>query len=269
VSTVREFPHRPADVYDKSFFEFLKSTGRDSAAQLVPILVDTIAPASVVDVGCGTGTWLAAFKRQGVEDIFGLDGEWVETEALEIPPTQFRAADLTKPFTCSRTFDLAVSLEVAEHLPEQSAEGFVHSLVNLAPVVVFSAAIPFQGGDAHLNEQWPDYWAKRFRAHGYVAIDYVRPRIWGNPAISWWYAQNTLVFCTEDYVKQHDWASQAQAETQRSQMLAVVHPDRYEHAVHQAVDPSVMGVSALLAALPAAFAKTLQRKLQVFRTRNT
>jgi hypothetical protein len=62
-----------------------------------------------------------------------------------------------------RTFDLAICLEVAEHLPPEAAEGFIDSLTRLAPVVLFSAAITFQVGNQHLNGQWPDYWATLFR----------------------------------------------------------------------------------------------------------
>jgi hypothetical protein len=134
-------------------------------------------------------------------------------------------------------------------------------LAALAPVIVFSAAIPFQGGHAHLNEQWPQYWAERFRDHGYVAIDYVRPRVWGNPAVSWWYAQNTLVFCTERYLQEHAWARQALGETRRSRLPAIVHPDCYEQAVRQASDPAQVGLSGLLAALPAAFVQALRQRL--------
>jgi SAM-dependent methyltransferase len=258
-----------AELYDERFFALMQSTARASAAHILPILIDAIAPASVVDVGCGTGTWLAAFKSRGIQDVLGMDGDWVDPSALEIPHTQFRVTDLTKSFSCDRTFDLAVSLEVAEHLPEESADDFVKSLVRLAPVVVFSAAVPFQGGRSHVNEQWPEYWATRFRQHGYLAVDFVRPRVWNNPDVSWWYAQNILVYCREDYAKTHEWSRDALTETWRSQSLAIIHPRRYEHAVRQLPDLSRMGMSALLAALPPAFARSVRGKLgRVFRHRD-
>ena len=261
MTSVKEFPERADLAYDESFFAMLKSTGRTSAEQIVPLLIDLIAPASVVDVGCGAGTWLGVFKRSGIEDVLGLDGEWVDPAALEIPRSQFRVTDLTKSFSCDRRFDVAVSLEVAEHLPERSADEFVRSLVNLAPVVVFSAAIPFQGGTAHLNEQWPDYWAGRFRSHGYLAFDCVRPRVWDNPAVSWWYAQNTVIYCTEDYARTHEWTRQALIEARNPQVLALVHPRRFEYAIHS-FDPTHVPLSALLAALPAAFARSLRRRMK-------
>jgi SAM-dependent methyltransferase len=124
---------------------------------VVPTVLRLVQPEPVVDVGCGDGAWLSVFRELGVNHRFGLDGDYVDRRLLQIPQDQFSATDLSLPFRLPCTFDLAVSLEVAEHLPPQSAEDFVDSLTRLAPVVLFSAAIPLQGGTHHLNEQWPDY----------------------------------------------------------------------------------------------------------------
>ena len=68
-------------------------------------------------------------------------------------PAKFTAVDLRDSFAIGRTFDLAISLEVAEHPPEEFAEPLVERLVTAAPFVLFSAAIPEQGGIHHVNEQ--------------------------------------------------------------------------------------------------------------------
>ena len=138
-------------------------------------------PGFVVDVGCGHGTWLAAFQECGITDLTGIDGPWVKTEDILINATQYRSFDLAQPFDLERRFDLALSLEVAEHLAPASASSFVDSLVRLAPVVLFAAAIPGQGGVMHVNEQWPGYWVALFNERGYVAIDAIRPQIWDTP----------------------------------------------------------------------------------------
>jgi len=161
----------------------------------VPIILDWVQPKRVVDVGCGDGTWLSVFREQGVIDVLGIDGDYVEPENLQIPVHQFMTWNLTQPVLLNQTFDLAVSLEVAEHLPEESAFGFVDTLVRLSDVVLFSAAIPHQGGTNHINEQWPDYWIALFEAQGYIAIDILRGRIWDNAEVQPWYAQNG-VLCT-------------------------------------------------------------------------
>src|SRR5205085_7165879 len=97
-----------------------------------------------------------------------------------------------------RTFDLAICLEVAEHLPETAATALVASLASLAPIVLFSAAIPFQGGTDHRNEQWPQYWFDRFAVHHYVAIDCLRPHLWNKAEVDVCYAQNAVLLARED-----------------------------------------------------------------------
>ncbi|MER3452772.1 MAG: hypothetical protein C4321_03245, partial [Chloroflexota bacterium] len=155
--------------YDRAFFEELADATCASADAVAPLLVDLVRPASVLDVGCGTGTWLAAFRRLGIEDVFGIDGGEITPSMLEIPAACFARADLSRPFDLGRRFDLALCLEVGEHLPAGAADALVGSLTAHAPVVAFSAAIPFQGGAGHVNEQWPGWWAARFAERGFEA----------------------------------------------------------------------------------------------------
>jgi hypothetical protein len=90
-------------------------------------------------------------------------------------------------------FDLAVCLEVAEHLPPERAASFIAELCHLAPVVLFSAAIPGQGGHHHLNEQPIGYWNHQFNTHGYECSGALRWAVWDNPDVENWYRQNLLV----------------------------------------------------------------------------
>jgi SAM-dependent methyltransferase len=180
--------------YDTYFYNKLHVGSLKSAEIIVPLLINLINPKSVIDIGCGIGSWLSVFQKFGIDDIFGVDGDWVKKEMLLIPPEKFLALDLKKTFSLKRQFDLAISLEVAEHLPPSSAPLFVKSLASTAPVIFFSAAIPFQGGVNHLNEQWPDYWAHYFKEQGYMAIDCIRKQIWQNNDIDYFYAQNSLLF---------------------------------------------------------------------------
>jgi hypothetical protein len=160
--------------YTNVFFDTIRGGSRRSAQVVVPIVLQMLHPKSVVDVGRGDGTWLSVFRELGIRETVGLDGDYVDRRQLQIPQDQFEATDLSSPFGLPRTFDLAMSLEVAEHLPPQSAEGFVDCVTQLAPLVLFSAAIPRQGGTQHLNEQWPEYWAALFRARDYLPIDCIR-----------------------------------------------------------------------------------------------
>lgn len=166
-----------------------------SAKTILSVLLDRMPKVhSAVDIGCGVGTWLAVLKEMGVEKVCGFDGEWVDKKLLEIATEDFNQIDLSKPFQVKRKYDLAISLEVAEHLPSNRAVDFVSSLAKLSDYVLFSAAIPYQGGSNHINEEWQDYWIKLFENIGYIAHDFIRKTIWDDEKIPYWYKQNIILF---------------------------------------------------------------------------
>ncbi len=157
-------------------------------------MLNLLPASSAVDFGCGRGTWLKACLENGVETILGLDGDYVDRDRLLIDREQFRAVDLCQPIRLERRFDLALCLEVGEHLPARSARALVESLATAATVVLFSAAIPGQGGTSHVNEQWPYYWERLFNEQGMHKYDVVRPLIWADRSIEWWYRQNIYMY---------------------------------------------------------------------------
>jgi hypothetical protein len=132
---------------------------------VLPIVFELCRPRSAIDVGCLFGAWAAECRRLGVDEVVAVDGGYVSVSDLLIPGDAFLAHDLNQPLRLERKFDLAISLEVAHYLPESRAGGFVADLCELAPMVLFSAAIPHQGGIGHVSEQWPG-WAERFAEHG-------------------------------------------------------------------------------------------------------
>jgi SAM-dependent methyltransferase len=213
-------------LYTPEFFASQQVESLQSAQEVVPILCDMIHPASVVDIGCGVGTWLSVFKGQGISEIQGVDGTYVNTAQLHIPRENFLPHDLTQPLPLARRFDLAMSLEVAEHLPEACAESFIQTLTRLAPVVLFSAAIPMQDGTGHVNEQWPEYWIEQFARQGYLLLDCMRPRLWENPKVAWWYAQNMFLYAHPDALQRHPALREAQAWNGKIPFHAV-HPNFY------------------------------------------
>ena len=212
--------------YDAAFFDAVREGAARSAARIVPLVMDLVAPRSVLDVGCGDGTWLAAFARAGVADYVGVDGVDPADVPLAIPRERLVVRDLTRPIDLGRAFDLAISLEVAEHLPPAAADAFVASLAAHAPVVLFSCAVPFQTGVGHVNEQWPEYWAERFAAHGFLPADAVRPVVWDDPEVTWWYAQNAILYARQDWAAARPRVREAVAATDRGR-LARVHPANY------------------------------------------
>ena len=184
--------------YDQSFFEYVNASAGAAAGRIVPLLQRQLAPGSVLDVGCGQGAWLAVWQGHGVQDLFGVDGSYVDRGRLLFAPECFYAHDLRQPFDLGRSFSLVQCLEVAEHLPASSAEPLIDSLIRHGEVIVFSAAPPGQGGHQHVNERSYDYWRALFLQRGYLALDYLRPRIRSDAGIDRWYRYNTLLYVSGD-----------------------------------------------------------------------
>jgi SAM-dependent methyltransferase len=188
--------------YSNGFYAAHQASVRASAEVVVALLGEFgIVPAArVIDIGCGRGDWLSAFGAAGSTRLVGIDGAWNAEAFRDRGEITFCAADLEQLSLDdalpdgAESFDLAMSVEVAEHLSAAAGDQLVAQLVRSAPVVLFSAAIPGQGGTDHRNEQWPSYWAQRFARHGYQAYDLLRPKLWSDSRVSYWYRQNLLLF---------------------------------------------------------------------------
>ena len=210
--------------YSRRFYRKQSSGSLSSAREIVPLILELAKVESVVDVGCGIGAWLAIFKELGVTDVLGVDGDYVDREMILIPEEQFLSSDLTAPIQTRRRFDLVISLEVAEHLPREFADLYIETLIGLGSLVLFSAAIPFQRGTGHINEQWPDYWAEKFERRGYVPVDCLRRKVWRNQKVEAFYAQNILMFVEETELARYP---KLKAEREGTGQLSIVHPTIY------------------------------------------
>jgi SAM-dependent methyltransferase len=247
--------------YDRDYYRTLDATSLRSARRVVPRVLELVAPRRVVDVGCGRGSWLSVFLEHGVPEVLGVDGDWVDPASLHIPADRFRRVDLGRPLEVEGDFDLAVCLEVAEHLPEDRAPGLAADLARLAPVVLFSAAVPFQGGVEHVNEQWPDYWAERFAGLGFRAVDILRRELWDDPEVVWWYAQNTLLFVREDRLAGLPRLLEAVNPTPPR----LIHPRHYLikiEALRNRSEPERMSLKTLLVQIPRVATHALGRRLR-------
>src|SRR6476660_3644504 len=184
--------------YGREFYEETVPGALRSARAIVPIVLAHLPVRSAVDIGCGHGAWLHALEECDVTDIIGYDGTYVDQSKLLMHPANFRVIDLHDAFEIDRTFELAISLEVAEHLPKRLAQQFIQRLVSAAPIVLFSAAIPGQIGHYHINVQWQDYWRSIFKTFGFHPVDLVRPHIWGHSDVEYWYQQNIILYCSDE-----------------------------------------------------------------------
>lgn len=200
---------------------------RRSAKEVIPLVLELIQPQSVIDVGCGVGSWLAVFKEFGVQDILGVDVDYIDRKFLKIPEEKFFPFDLKKPLEIDRIFDLVICLEVAADLPSECAEMLVNYLTKLGPIVLFSSAVPFQDDSGlRINQQWPEYWVSHFRQKGYVVIDCLRKKIWNNHNVQWWFAQNMLLFVRQDYLESSE-LLQREFENTCTSQLSMIHPEMY------------------------------------------
>ena len=98
----------------------------------------------------------------------------------------------------NKKYDLAICLEVAEHISEKNSYILLNNLTNASDVVLFSAAIPLQGGTNHINENYPTYWIKKFSKFKYEPYDCLRWKFWDDDDIEFWYRQNIMFFVKKE-----------------------------------------------------------------------
>lgn len=223
--------------YDSSFFEKISGSSLASA-EIVLNTVNTVFPfRSVIDFGCGYCAWLTAAEALGASKLRGLDGPWVDVSKLMSRAIDFSHVDFEQRIPDQGKFDLAMSLEVAEHISETAARFFIDALCAASDTVLFGAAIPGQVGRHHVNLKWQSWWAARFEERGYVAIDAVRPQLWMDERIHWWYRQNLLIYCKADSAE----VIKAFKSLERP-IFDIVHPENYmaKHRLH--FQPSVRHV---------------------------
>lgn len=182
--------------YDESFYLRQQEGSEKLAVKITEHLTKFYKPKTIIDIGCGRGSWLSAFADENITKRIGVDGPWNSQNDMLDQRIQFFPSDLAHPenITVEGRFDLAMSLEVAEHLPPESSNAFVKALVKYSDVILFSAAYEHQGGNAHINERKHSFWAELFAHEGYVPFDLFRPVFWGDPDVRFWYQQNCFLY---------------------------------------------------------------------------
>lgn len=191
-------------------FGHLRDQSYDAATRIIPLLTEIIGrPESVLDLGGGTGGWCAAFKENGVTEVHCVDHPTARQSDLLVSDNEFIACDLDNRVPKVRKVDLALCIEVLEHLPPDRGLKAVNYLTKCSDVILFSAAIPGQGGTGHINEQWPDYWKSAFEDLGYECFDYIRPSIISDANIPYWLRQNIRIFARPEEIDNHPYESRS------------------------------------------------------------
>jgi SAM-dependent methyltransferase len=180
--------------YDQSFYDEQFEGSLSSARVVAGHLAKVWRPMSVIDIGCGRGAWLAAWAELGSTQLVGVDGPWNSQAQMRHSAIEFRSANLEQLLEADEHFDLAMSIEVVEHLSPAAGEAVVETLTRCADAVLFSAAVPGQGGVDHVHERYPSYWGARFRERGYRVHDAIRPALWADVRVMPWHRANAFVF---------------------------------------------------------------------------
>lgn len=192
--TIRHAAHD--EIYTDEFYrKAVDPQAQQSGGIIAATIVDGLRPRSAVDLGCGTGVLLAGLQARGVRAL-GLEYSEAALLICRERGLDVRRFDLEKDALCEM-FDVAISTEVAEHLPARCAEHYVDVLCGAAPTVVFTAATPGQGGTDHVNEQPHSYWIEKFRSRGFALDEPASLRwraAWEAAGVVWWFHRNLMLF---------------------------------------------------------------------------
>jgi SAM-dependent methyltransferase len=213
----------------------LAATGQAYRSQetILEHLLTYYRPKTVVDIGCGPGYWLYFCRALGIQDVHGYDTVDLPAEEQELPAEFYSRADLSKPMDFERKADLAISTEVAEHIEVAQVEIFIDNLTRASDVVLFSAALPYQGGLGHVNENWVEYWFQLFSKRNYRCFDIFRLPLWNDSRIHYYYRQNILLFVHQDRTPEFE----AKGLQEEPHPLSLIHPDLYIQAVNRGRPP--------------------------------
>lgn len=187
------------DIYSPKYYQtMVEPYARKSVPQMAKSIVETFHPQSVIDIGCGSGALLVALRKLGVRQLLGLDAAEAGLDIARARGLDVRKFDIVnEKLLYSACYDVAISMETAEHLPASAADRYVELLCSLAPVVIFTAAHPGQGGIGHLNEQPPEYWKGFFNAHGFQPLEElvsVWQPVWRAAGVADFYTNNLMIF---------------------------------------------------------------------------
>lgn len=242
-------------LYKEKFYSSRDSQTKESALIVLRLLFSYVQPQSMVDFGCGVGTWVKTGQELGVSEILGLEGNWLDLKQLVIPEKNFQYQDLASKFDLGKQFDLAISLEVAEHIEEKFSNNFIDNLTQASEIILFSAAIPGQRGSGHVNEQWPDYWIEKFKSRGYIPLDVIRPNIWNEVKVKSWYKQNSILFIRKEKLLEIPKLNKLDEENKSNWSL--VHPDTFKRQI-EISHPKYSSLSQILTSLPSVTINSLK-----------
>ncbi len=192
-------------IYNKDFFLSNQKEGLKIAEWFISLLQDIFEFQSLIDLGCATGHYLFYALKEGVSDVLGVEGSPAAFSNLLVDKKYIIQHDLRKPLNLNRKYDIALSIEVAEHIDKKYSDVYLKSMCDCSDLIIFTAATPNQGGKCHVNEQPHKWWIEKFKKHSFrfdkKMTDLLRRKIKENAEagkfIVFWLEPNIMVFCRE------------------------------------------------------------------------
>ena len=187
------------EIYNKTYYTYVDKMARESADTIAEVIISNYSPKSVIDIGCGTGAAMDSLRRRGVA-VYGLEYSshalaMCKARGLDVEKYDIESGKMPE---ISMRFDVVLCAEVAEHVKPEFADALVSLASQFADRVLFTAAVPGQGGGVdHVNEQPNSYWVQKFALLGYTYLEEasLQNRVYlQNMKSASFYAQNLMLF---------------------------------------------------------------------------
>lgn len=212
--------------YNNEFYDKHYEGSYQSAYIILSYIKNYLKVNSIIDFGCGAGTWCLAAKNLGVSMIYGIDSNSLSRAQSNDCTINYIQSDIGKKMPLLPKFDLTISVEVGEHISENDSDAYITNLVNASNIILFSAAVPGQEGLHHINEQPLSYWVKKFKKHHFELVDSLRGVFWNNSSVEIWYRNNIVFFAHEESVS---WLTNALPKPQP--IVDFIHPQLFERKI--------------------------------------
>ncbi len=173
---------RKSKLYKPKFYASVTLRAQTTAEIVTELISSTFTISSFIDIGCGDGLWSRKMLEKCDNKIKGyaIDLPGVRPKELQQVASDIQFIELnlnSNPYIPERQFDLAFCTEVLEHLEEHAALLLLNSIAANCDLLVFSAAVPGQGGTGHINEHPQEYWDSQLQKRGFRPFDVIRPAI--------------------------------------------------------------------------------------------
>lgn len=216
----------PVSKYSKKYYLRHRSLTLSSAKKIVKLLPDYFDPKYILDIGCGYGEWMLAFKDQYPScKLTGIDGHWIKSDELICKDSDFFAADLNAGLPLeiyNKNYDLISCLETITDLSEKKGKQLIYQLCKITNLCLFSSGTPIQTHGPHKNRQWQSYWHNLFEKNGFKVLDFIRPATWNDPNVGPWYSQNCFLFAKKSWLEENSkWKNLS---LNQQHPINVVHP---------------------------------------------